>query len=332
MNLKNSPKDSKKQIVLYKNRLEVKLDQNTIWLRQEQIATLFGTKRPAITKHLKNIFKSGELNEKVVGSILEHTTPHGAIKGKTQKKAVKHYNLDVIIAVGYRVNSKQATQFRIWATNILKKHLIDGYTLNKNRLKMVEYKYLELQKSLKLLENVISLENIPNETKGLIAVISQYSKALDILDDYDNNRLSFPKGTKKLKYTFNYEDAKLIIEEMKKKFKSSSLFGKEKDKSFKSSLRTIYQTFNNKDVYPTVEEKSANLLYFIVKNHSFVDGNKRIAAALFVCFLQKNGILLRKDGTHRIDNNSLVALTLMIATSKPPEKEILLKVILNLLA
>lgn len=313
------------QIVLYKNRLEVRLEQDTVWLRQEQIAKLFGTQRPAITKHLSNIFKTKELEESSVCSILEHT----ASDGKTYK--TKFYNLDAIISVGYRVNSRQATQFRIWATKVLKKHLVDGYTINEKRLKMVEHKYLELQKSLKLLGNVINLEHISDETKGLITVISQYSRALDILDDYDNNRLSVPKGTKDSKYVLTYKEARKIVNEMRKKFKSSSLFGQEKDKSFESSLGAIYQTFDGKDVYPTIQEKAATLLYFIVKNHSFVDGNKRIAAALFICFLHKNGILHRKDGTNRIDNNSLVALTLMIAISKPSEKDAMIKVILNLL-
>lgn len=314
------------QIVLYKNRVEVRLEHDTVWLRQEQIATLFGTKRPAITKHLSNIFKSKELQEKAVCSKMEHTASDGKIY-KT-----KFYNLDAIISVGYRVNSTRATQFRIWATNVLKKHLVDGYTINEKRLKLAEHKYLELQKSLKLIGNVIELEGISDETKGLITVIRQYSRALDILDEYDNNRLHVPKGIKKLKYILTYEDAMIIIEEMRKNFKTSSLFGQEKDKSFESSLGAIYQTFDGKELYPTIEEKAANLLYLIVKNHSFVDGNKRIAAALFICFLQKNGILLRKDGSKRIDNNSLVALTLMIAISKPSEKEIMIKVILNLLA
>lgn len=313
------------KIVLYKNKLEVRLEQDTVWLRQEQIAELFGTQRPAITKHLSNIFKNRELKESSVCSILERT----ASDGKVYK--TKFYNLDAIISIGYRVNSTSATQFRIWATNVLKKHLVEGYTINEKRLKTAEHKYLELQKSLKLLGNVITLENISDETKGLITVINQYSRALDILDEYDKNRLPVPKGTTKLKHKITYEEAQKIVESMKLKFKSSSLFGQEKDKSFESSINSVYQTFGGKELYPTVEEKAAHLLYLVTKNHSFVDGNKRIAAALFICFLQKNGILLRKDGTNRIDNNSLVALTLMIATSKPSEKDLMIKVILNLL-
>lgn len=271
---------------------------------------MFGTQRPAITKHLLNIFKTKELEESSVCSILEHT----ASDGKVYK--TKFYNLDMIISVGYRVNSTRATQFRIWATNVLKKHLVDGYTINEKRLKLAEHKYLELQKSLKLLGNVISLESISDETKGLIQVITEYSRALNILDDYDHQRLSIPKGTKQEKFRLTYEESRKIVESMKIKFKSSAFFGQEKDKRFESSINSIYQTFDGKDVYPTIEEKAADLLYFIIKNHGFVDGNKRIAAAIFICFLQKNGILLRKDRTYRIDNNSLVALTLMIAMSK----------------
>lgn len=317
--------ESKGQIVLYKNRFEVRLEKETVWLDAHQIALLFGVNRPAVVKHINNIYKSNELNKKSTCSILEQVAADGKIR------KMNLYNLDMVISVGYRVNSKSATHFRIWATDVLRKHLVNGYTINEKRLKSAEHKYKELQKSLQLLSNVIALEEISDETKGLIQVITEYSRALDILDDYDHNRLPVPKGTVLLKYTFVYEEARFIIEEMKKKFKGSSLFGQEKDKSFKSSIGAIYQTFDGKDVYPTVEEKAANLLYFIVKNHSFVDGNKRIAAALFICFLQKNGILLRKDGTNRIDNNSLVALTLMIATSKSSEKEIMIKVILNLL-
>ncbi|MEW6097157.1 MAG: virulence protein RhuM/Fic/DOC family protein [bacterium] len=250
-----------------------------------------------------------------------------AADGKIRKMNL--YNLDMIISVGYRVNSKRATQFRIWATNVLKRHLVDGYTINEKRLKVAEHKYNELQNSLRLLSNVLALDKVSDETKGLIQVITEYSRALDLLDEYDNNRLPIPKGTTQLKYTLTYQEARIIIDEMKKKFKSSALFGQEKDKSFESSLKTIYQTYDGKELYPTIEEKSANLLYFVVKNHSFVDGNKRIAAALFICFLQKNEILTRKDGTRRIDNNALVALTLMIATSKPSEKDAMIKVILN---
>jgi len=329
--MKNAEIAPKGEIVIYQTKdkkvqLEVKLEQETVWLTQKQIAQLFGTQRPAITKHLNNIFKGRELDKNSVCSKMEHTATDGKVYSTI------FYNLDAVISVGYRVNSRRATQFRIWATGVLKKHLIDGYTINEKRLRLAEHKYRELQKSLKLLGNVIQLEAVSDEAKGLIRVITEYSRALDILDDYDHQRLSVPKGTKQLKFELGYNDARNIIESMKEKFKESRLFGQEKDKGLNGSIGAIYQTFEGKDVYPTVEEKSAHLLYFITKNHSFVDGNKRIAAALFICFLQGNGILFHKDGTPRIDNNTLVALTIMIAASRPSEKDTMIKVIQNLLS
>ncbi|HBG78202.1 MAG TPA: cytochrome C biogenesis protein CycH [Phycisphaerales bacterium] len=323
--IKTKADKSKGKIVLYQNRLEVRLVEDTIWLVQGQMAELFGTQRPAITKHLANIFKSGELNEISVCSILEHT----AADGKTYK--TRFYNLDAVISVGYRVNSSQATKFRIWATNVLRKHLVNGYTINEKRLKAKEEKIRELQQAVHLLGNILSLESVSDEAKGVIGIISEYTRALNILDNYDHQRLASPAGTKRSKFILTYENAKKIIEQIRQKFNDSPLVGKEKDQSFKSSLGAIYQTFGKKDVYPTIEEKAANLLYFVTKNHSFIDGNKRIAAALFVLFLQKNGILLRKDGSKRIDDNALVALTLMAASGKPSEKDIMIKVILNLL-
>ncbi len=198
---------------------------------------------------------------------------------------VEYFNLDAIISVGYRVNSKRGTQFRIWATNLLKKYLVDGYTINEKCLRASEHKYQQLKQSLKLLSNVVHIEGVSDEAKGLIEVITQYSYALDVLDDYDNERLSVPKGVKRSKFKLTYEKAHKIIDTLRKKFKSSALVGREKDKSFQGSLGAIYQTFDGRDVYPTVEERAAHLLYFVTKNHSFVDGNKRIAAALFICFL-----------------------------------------------
>jgi len=316
------------QIVLYKNKLEVRLEKETVWLNLNQIGELFDRDKSVISRHLHNIFKTKELERNSTVAFFATVQNEG---GRIIERDIEYFNLDAIISVGYRVNSKRGTQFRIWATDVLKKHLVDGYTINEKRLKSVENKYKELQKSLKLLGNVAALEEISDETKGLIQVITEYSQALDILDDYDHQRLSIPAGTKHLRYTLNYEEAQKIINTMKERFKNSSLLGQEKDKSFKSSIDTIYQTFDGRYLYPTVEEKAAHLLYFVTKNHSFIDGNKRIAAALFIYFLQKNGILLRKDGTRRIDNNALVALTLMIAASKPQEKDTMIKVILNVL-
>lgn len=321
----NSSESSKGQVILYKKGVEVRLEKETVWLTQKHMAELFNTERSVITKHIRNIFNTQELNRKSVCANFAHTAEDGKVY------QIQFYNLDMIISVGYRVNSKRGTQFRVWATSVLRKHLVDGYTINERRLKAAEQKYLDLQKSLNLLKNVIQLENVSDDAKGLLQVITEYGRALDILDDYDHQKLSVPKGTRQTKFELTYEDARQIIDTMKRKFQDSAFVGQEKDKSFQSSISAIYQTFGGKDLYQTVEEKAAHLLYFVTKNHSFVDGNKRIAAALFICFLQRNGILLRKDGSQRIDNNALVALTLMIAASKASEKEPMVKVILNLL-
>ncbi len=317
---------NKGEVVFYKNKVEVRLDQETVWLTQKDLADLFKTERSVITKHIRNIFNTQELDRNSVCAKFAHTANDGKVY-QTQ-----YFNLDMIISVGYRVNSKQGTQFRIWASTVLKQHLIEGYTLNEKRLKLVQAKYQDLQKAVSLIENVASVEGISQEARGIAQVIAEYSRALDILDDFDHERLNVPKGTKKSLYELTYDEARNIIETMKKKFKDSALVGQEKDKSFRSSVQTIYQTFDGKDLYPSVQEKAAHLLYFVAKNHSFVDGNKRIAAALFICFLEKNKILHRNDGSKRIDDNALVALTLMIAASKPLEKNPMIKVILNLMA
>jgi len=316
---------SKGQVIVYRNKVEVRLDKETVWLSLNQITDLFDRDKSVISRHLRNVFKEKELTKSSVVANFATTAADGKIY------QVEYFNLDAIISVGYRVNSKRGTQFRIWATNVLKQHLVSGYTINEKRLKSAQHKYRELQKSLRLLGNVIQIEAVSGETKGLIQVITEYSHALDILDDFDHERLSVPKGTRQLKFKLTYEEAKKIIEAMKRKFKDSAFVGQEKDESFKSSIGTICQTFGGADLYPTVEDKAAHLLYFVTKNHSFVDGNKRIAAALFICFLQGNGLLVRKDGYKRIDDNTLVALTLMIAASKASEKETMIKVILNLL-
>ena len=309
-----------------KVKIEVKLQQETVWLTQKQIAYLFGTKRPAITKHLRNIFKSNELQENSVCSILEHTA------ADSKKYSTKFYNLDMIISVGYRVNSRRATQFRMWATNVLKRHLIDGYTLNERRLKEKTEKLETLQRSIKLIGTIKTRKELDyKEAMGLLDVISDYSYGLGLLDEYDNKKLKITKTTSEEKFRLDYDGGIKAVKELKKKFGAFSLFGKEKDKSFKSSIDTIYQTFDNKELYPSVEEKAANLLYFIVKNHSFVDGNKRIAASIFLWFLEKNRLLYKSDGSKRLADNALVALTLMTAESDPSERDIILKLVVNLI-
>ena len=313
------------KVILYKNTLEVRLDEKTVWLSQKKMSELFQKDVRTINEHIKNIFAESELTSKSVIRKFRIT----ASDGKSYETT--HYNLDVIISVGYRVKSLRGTQFRIWATNVLRKHLVDGYTINEKRLKAQQNKINELQNAVRLLGNIVLLEGVSDEAKGIVQIISEYWRALNILDDFDHQRLAYPKGTRKSKYKLTYEEARNIIEQMKRKFRDSALVGQEKDKSFQGSIGAIYQTFDGKDVYPATEAKAAHLLYFVTKNHSFVDGNKRIAAALFICFLQKNEILLTKDGHKRIDDNTLVALTLMIAASKPSEKDMMIKVILNLL-
>ncbi len=322
---KSANEKQQDQIILYKNKVEVRLKAETVWLSLNQIAELFGRDKSVISRHLNNVFIEKELSKKAV--VAKYATT--AADGKTYQ--VEYYNLDVIISVGYRVNSKRGTQFRIWATDVLRKHLINGYTINAKRLKVADHKYRELQKSFHLLGNVMALEQVSGETKGLIQVITQYSRALDMLDDYDHQRLIKPKGSVRTKYILTYEAACEIIMAMKQKFKDSDLVGQEKDNSFKSSLGAINQTFDGKELYATVQEKAAQVLYLVTKNHSFVDGNKRIAAALFVCFLQENNLLLRSNGIRCIDDNALVALTLLIAASKPQEKDTMIKVVMNLL-
>ena len=323
--IKNTPKG---EIAIYQTRdkkvkLEVKLQQETVWLTQVQVARLFRTDRSVITRHISNIFKSKELEEK-----RNVQKMHIAFSDKP----VKLYSLDVTISVGYRVNSQRATQFRIWATNVLKRHLIDGYTLNECRLKEKTEKLEALQRSIKLIGAIKARKELDyREAMGLLDVISDYSYGLGLLDDYDNKNLKITKITTGEKFRLDYDDAIKAVEELKKKFGSSSLFGKEKDKSFRSSINTIYQAFDNKEMYPSIEEKAANLLYFIVKNHSFADGNKRIAASIFLWFLEKNKILYRSDGSKRLADNALVALTLMIAESDPSDRDIMLKLVVNLI-
>lgn len=247
-------------------------------------------------------------------------------------KPVKFYNLDVIISVGYRVNSSRATQFRIWATDVLKRHLIDGYTLNEKRLKEQTLKLQALQRAVALIGSMKDRKQLEyKEAMGLIEVINDYNYALGLLDDYDYKRLKIAKTSKEEKFILSCETAIEAVTKLKERFSGSELFGTERDKSFKSSVSSIYQTFEGKDLYPSIEEKAANLLYFIVKNHSFVDGNKRIAASIFLWFLEKNGLLYKEDSSKRIADNALVALTLMIAESKPSEHETIVTLVVNLI-
>lgn len=324
----------KSEIKIYKNpngntSIEVKLEKETVWLSQKQMAKLFEKDSDTIGLHLKNIYKSRELDEILT------TEKYSVIRqeGKRQvKRTINYYNLDAIISVGYRVNSKSGVIFRKWATQLLKEYLIKGFVINQDKLQKQNEQLLELKETVKILSNVVSNKELSSEeSKGLLDIISDYSYALDILDKYDCQSLEIENITKNEIYQLTYEEAIEQIQLTKKVYGNSDLFGHEKDKSFRSSVATIYQTFVGIDLYPSIEEKAANLLYFIVKNHSFSDGNKRIAAFLFLYFLEKNKILRNKNGEKRIADNTLVALTLMIAVSKSEEKDTMIKIIVNLI-
>ena len=323
----------KKDIILYqaedgKIYVELNIKDETIWLNLNQIAELFGRDKSVISRHIRNIYKDEELNRSSTVAFFATVQNEG---GREVKRDIEYYNLDLIISVGYRVNSKRGTQFRIWATNLLKQHLINGYTINEKRLKEQTQKLFDLQNTIKILERTIENQvKELDEAKGLLKVISDYSYALTILDEYDHQDVKIRDTTKRGAYILTYEEAVEVINSMKTEF-SSGLFGNEKDESFKGSLGAIYQTAFGEEVYQSIEEKGANLLYFIVKNHSFSDGNKRIAAAIFIYFMNRNGILYRKDGNKRIADNTLVAITLMIAESRPQEKDIIVKVLVNLI-
>lgn len=323
--------ESKGEIIVYetnggKTVIEANLKQETVWLNLNQMAKLFGRDKSVINKHLRNIFKIKELNKNSVVANFATT----ASDGKTYN--VDYYNLDAIISVGYRVNSKRGTQFRIWAAKILKKHLIDGYTLNEHRFNEQKHKLQALQKAIELIGNVSSRKELNHrEATGLLAVISDYNYALGLLDDYDNKSVAISDTSKGEKFKLTYENAASAIAQLKERFDYSELFGKEKDDSFRSSVAAIYQTFDGRDLYPSIEEKAANLLYFIIKNHSFIDGNKRIAASVFLWFLDNNGLLYTKNGAKRLADNALVALTLMIAESNPRERDIIMALVVSLI-
>lgn len=323
------------EIVIYQTpdnqtQVEVQFEGETFWLTQEQIGQLFERDRTVITKHIRNIFKEGELDEQVVCANFAHTTKHGAIEGKTQEKNVKYYNLDAILSVGYRVNSKRGTQFRQWATQRLKEYLVKGYAINQKRLD-------ELGKMVRLIEQSGKSETLQlQEAKGLLEILSHYTKSFVLLNQYDSHSVQIGKLSENITYEIQYNEAKAAIAELKKqliaKKEATELFGNEKDESFKSSLQSIVQTFGGQYLYPSIEEQAAHLLYFVIKNHSFTDGNKRIGAFLFIWFLEKNKHRFKKSGELKINDNGLTAIALLVAQSKPEEKEIIVQLIISLIA
>lgn len=300
----------------------------TIWASQRAIAELFGVNPQAITRHLQHIYEEGELQKESTCSKMEQVRQEGT---RIVTRQIEVYNLDAIISVGYRVNSVRATKFRIWATGIIKEYMRKGYVVNRNAVS--EQKYEDLKQALGLLKNVFSKELLltSDQAAGLFDVIRDYTYALDTLDAYDYQNLKIVDTTAPERFHATYENAMEAIRSLKNKFGGSDLFGVEKDQSFHSSIGQIYQTWDGKDLYPSIEEKAAMLLYLVVKNHSFVDGNKRIAATLFLWFMHNNGILYRPDGTKRISDASLVALTLMIAESHTDEMDTMVKLVVSLI-
>ena len=315
------------KIIIYQTedgqtQIDVRLENETVWLTQAQMAELFQKDQSVVARHINNAFKEGELKEESNMHFLHNT--------RYKYRPTKIYSLDVIISVGYRVKSQRGTAFRIWARQIIKQYLVKGYAVNE---RIRKEQIGELRQLVGMLGRTIQSQPLlsNDETNALFKVVRDYTYALDTLDNYDYERLTIDKTTKKEPFHATYENAMEAINGLRSKFEGSSLFGNEKDDSFKSSIGQIYQTFGGKELYPSVEEKAAMLLYLVTKNHSFSDGNKRIAATLFLWFLNNNGILYRKDGTKRLADNTLVALTLMIAESKTEEKDVMVKVVVNLI-
>ncbi len=322
-------------IVIYKDEtgpvFQVKLEDETVWLTQAQMAKLFGKGRTTITEHIRNVFDERELEQDSVCRNFRHT----ARDGKTYD--VQYYNLDVIISVGYRVNSKRGTQFRIWATNVLRDHLVKGYTLNEKRLQESKARLKELGEAVALVEAAKSGKALSaSETAGLLTVITEYTRSWLLLHQYDSGTLTAKDLHRSIRYRIDEDAAKKAITQLKKnvmqRHEASDLFGREKERgTLNGILGSIDQTFGGSDLYPSVEEKAAHLLYFVIKDHPFIDGNKRIASLLFIWFLEKNKLLSAPDGERKINDNALVALTLLVAESNPKQKEVMIKLIINLI-
>ncbi len=322
----------KGEIIIYKSKegpkLEVRLEEDTVWLTQKQMAILFDKGVSTINEHIKNIFKEGELKENSVIRKFRIT----ASDGKTYE--TNFYNLDVIISVGYRVKSLRGTQFRIWATKILKDHLIKGYTINEKRLLQTKSQLKELQNTISFLQDKSKHELLAGQEREILNLLANYSKTLTLLEQYDKNKLPLIKKAKG-KFVLSYDETKKVVEEIKRDLinrkEASELFGQEIEKKLQAIIGNIYQTFDGKELYPSLEEKSAHLLYFIIKDHPFVDGNKRIGSFLFVYFLDRNDYLYKNSGEKKINDNALTVLSLLIAISDPQEKDKLIKIITNLL-
>lgn len=328
------PIENRGEIIIYRAedntiQLDVRMENETVWLTASQMAQLFGRDVKTIRKHINNALRE-ELADEVVGAKFASTTQHGAMEGKTQTNEVMFYNLEMITSIGFRVKSKRGIQFRKWANHVLKNYLIKGFAVNE---KLRREQLSDLRQLVQIVGRTVQSKALESadETQAVFDVVLDYTYALDTLDNYDYERLTVKETTPEERFRATYENAMQTISALREKFGGSTLFGNEKDDSFKSSIGQIYQTFGGTDLYPSVEEKAAMLLYLVTKNHSFSDGNKRIAATLFLWFLNNNGILYREDGTKRIADNTLVALTLMIAESRTEEKDTMVKVVVNLI-
>lgn len=329
----NEQEVKKGEVIIYQSpqgpEIQVKLEEDTVWLDAHLIARLFDVNRPAIVKHINNIYKTGELDKKSTCSILEQVAADGKIR------KMNLYNLDVIISVGYRVNSLKATQFRIWATKTLKEHLVKGYTLNEKRLLQYQNSLKDLQETIALFQEKSKQQLFVGQEQEILSLLNAYSKTLILLKQYDDEKLILSKKAKE-KYVVKYSEIRKLIDEIKKdlitKNEANKFFGQENSDNFKAILKNIYQTFDGNELYPSLEEKAAHLLYFIIKDHPFVDGNKRIASFLFVYYLDKNEYLYQPNGEKKIDDNSLTTLALLVAISHPSEKDKLIKIITNLLS
>jgi len=330
--MNEKPIENRGEIIIYRAedntvQLDVRMENETVWLSQQQMVQLFNSTKQNISLHIGNIFREGELQKEA--TVKEYLTVQTEGNRQICRK-VLYYNLDVIISVGYRVKSQRGVQFRQWANRILKDYLVKGYAINE---KLRREQLSDLRQLVQIVGRTVQSKAVESEdeTQAIFDVVLDYTYALDTLDNYDYERLTVKETTPEERFHATYENAMQTISALREKFGGSTLFGNEKDDSFKSSIGQIYQTFGGKDLYPSVEEKAAMLLYLVTKNHSFSDGNKRIAATLFLWFLNNNGILYREDGTKRLADNTLVALTLMIAESRTEEKDTMVKVVVNLI-
>lgn len=318
-------------IIIYEDgnvNLELSVKDKTIWLDANDIASIFDVNRPAIVKHIGNIYKSEELDKKSTCSILEQLAKDG------KKRKMNYYNLDMIISVGYRVNSKKATKFRRWATNVLNQYLLKGYALNKDKLQ--QQKLIELEQTIQLIKQNLQNDALSvSEAKGFVEIVSNYAKSWALLQGYDDQSLEEVSQTKESKFILGLDEAKEAIAELKKtliaKGEATQLFGQEKNEELQGNLLNIYQSYGGVDLLPSIESKAANLLYYIIKGHPFNDGNKRIGAYLFVLFLHKNGILYKPNGETKINDNALASIALLVAQSQPNQKEIIIKLVMNML-